>query len=561
MQPLHEQTSDSAAALGCVGAEVWTVFQVTIFIGVGYAATRTWTLFRARNLKVSTKKFDEEIDSAAQPQEHIGCDDIVDDVVVCPQIKARNCNAKERKRTRKASSAKLTEDPVLDSQPEQAVCQLEYKNVPSVLAIEVAPTPQEVVVVGERLSKLMAKKAERKSRKATLQAVEKIVVSFPVNAEKPDSEASSQDGHQTASTPSVVSVGSEPSTFPATMGPNDCSTPDSARSENTKSDNDPATVEVEEKVNLTEISLEIHGKTNLQQQHFAQESELALAMNFDNIESDSDSEMGFVQIASGQVAMPEASQNLLEISNAPLMWPSTTVDEQWVEPQIEWMAVAVPTECAPSGACDGLWKNSADEKILIEKLEIMFESGVTWEMQMHSLTNVSVEVNGEQIYAELDLSGGRLFWSDGDVWTFFGQAGDASECTPQAVTELPIMMSPTAAMEVPCMMMPFAMEESCSMPFHDDATWMPCMMESPIAMQDVPAFQCIPTNAEECEVCWDFAKKGWCPWGAKCEWYHPAPEATNAEECEVCYEWAKKGWCSRDSNCKWSHPSPEASFF
>jgi hypothetical protein len=191
----------------------------------------------------------------------------------------------------------------------------------------------------------------------------------------------------------------------------------------------------------------------------------------------------------------------------------------------------------------------------------MFESGVNWEMQMHSLTTMSVEVNGERIDAELDLSGGRLFWSDGDVWTFFGQAGNASECTPQAVTELPIMMSPTAAMEVPCMMMPFAIEETGIMPFHDENTWMPCMMESPIAMQDVSSLQCLPTSTEECEVCWDFAKKGWCSRGKKCEWYHPPNMAKNAQECQVCWEFAKKGWCSRDSKCEWYHPTPEASFF
>merc|ERR1719217_1226555 len=107
-------------------------------------------------------------------------------------------------------------------------------------------------------------------------------------------------------------------------------------------------------------------------------------------------------------------------------------------PQIEgWVAVAVPTECVPPGAFDGLWKNNADEKILIEKLEIMFESGVTWYMEMHSLTTLSVEVDGEKVDAELDSTGEKLFWSEGDVWTFLGGVEEAppqcAPCAPQPV--------------------------------------------------------------------------------------------------------------------------------
>merc|ERR1719443_1074385 len=105
----------------------------------------------------------------------------------------------------------------------------------------------------------------------------------------------------------------------------------------------------------------------------------------------------------------------------------------------------MPAECAPPGAFDGLWKNMADEKILIEKLEIMFESGVTWQMEMHSLTKISVEIDGENVDGELDGSSGNLLWSDGDVWTFHGHAQEIQANEPMPETQMPCMM-------VPCMM-------------------------------------------------------------------------------------------------------------
>jgi len=199
--------------------------------------------------------------------------------------------------------------------------------------------------------------------------------------------------------------------------------------------------------------------------------------------------------------------------NAPLKWSDVThgtIDHSAMMSQVEWMAVAVPTECAPGGACDGLWKNGADEKILIEKLDIMFESGVTWEMEMHSLTNISVEVNGQTTHAELDMSGGRLLWNDGDVWTFYGQAGDTSTGTPQPVSQLPCMMSPTGATKVPYTMMPF-------------------FPKSPTVSQEAsmrPEYQCTPTDVENWEVCWDWTKKGWCKKGLQCKWYHPSAEGS-----------------------------------
>jgi hypothetical protein len=233
-----------------------------------------------------------------------------------------------------------------------------------------------------------------------------------------------------------------------------------------------------------------------------------------------------VEIGESDASTTASEQNYPstpQTTSAPVKWSDVTngTVDQTAMPHVEWMAVAVPTECAPGGACDGLWKNGADERILIEKLDIMFESGVTWKMEMHSLTSISVEVNGETNHAELDMHGGRLLWDDDDVWTFYGQAGDTSPCTPQPVTELPCMMSPTGANTVPYTMMPF---------FPKSPT--PAPQDS--LMQ--PQYQCIPTTgswnapADNWEVCWDWSNKGWCKKGAQCKWYHPTAEGNTASQ-------------------------------
>merc|ERR1719387_2881650 len=106
---------------------------------------------------------------------------------------------------------------------------------------------------------------------------------------------------------------------------------------------------------------------------------------------------------------------------------------------------------------------------------------------MHSMNEISVEVDGEEHRAEFDGCG-KLTWSDGDVWMF-------------------MCHSPTAAATgmMPCMTMPFMQCEPC---------------EEPVRMPS----QLPPQSAEKWEICWDWKKKGWCPRGAKCDWYHPEPD-------------------------------------
>merc|ERR1711968_195278 len=99
----------------------------------------------------------------------------------------------------------------------------------------------------------------------------------------------------------------------------------------------------------------------------------------------------------------------------------------------QWVPVAMPIECAPTGTLDGRWMNRDGERILIERLEIMFESGVVWNMDMHSPTQISVEIDGAKFDAELDESGEQLIWSDGDIWDFHGRVEDSAQ--PQESTE------------------------------------------------------------------------------------------------------------------------------
>lgn len=109
-----------------------------------------------------------------------------------------------------------------------------------------------------------------------------------------------------------------------------------------------------------------------------------------------------------------------DLDSVPVLWCS--VPEGSVE---AWVAIALPAESAPPGAFDGLWVNNAEEKILIQRLEVMFESGVTWHMDMHSLDSISVfAAHGRRMCAEVvrDKFAKKLLWSDGDVWSFFGEA-------------------------------------------------------------------------------------------------------------------------------------------
>lgn len=609
---LHEE---SASALDRVGADLATIFQVLILLVLGYTSTLAWNLLRPRMTKVSAKKID-DVDVALDEQPDIGCEDELS--VAKTTAKARNSNAKERKRMRKASRSDSqgnipNEKPIIT---EEAQCHSPAEVSESVPAAPEMPTLQETQEAAEetqdaaevspKVSKLMAKKAERKAKKAQLQRESEQLVEVkpapsPAHAEKADSEVSSQDGQTnlspTASTPSLVSTGagsSESDTPRAATELNDCSTPDSARSQSTQDANDaapmktkkkeqrarkaqahpeattaklqtevqppvdltcqdlsstltsmepsscldeppaPKAVEISESLGqvLCELQIKYSEDPAVLQEETAGHQEEATPnsdavadspdttepiseitrVNFDDVASDTDSDASCVLNSHEGISTPDELESPSSMSNPPVMWCSLpqgpgSFDENsqfpMMMPQIEgWVAVAVPTECAPPGAFDGLWKNNADEKILIEKLEIMFESGVTWYMEMHSLTTLSVEVDGEKVDAELDSTGEKLFWSDGDVWTFFGRVEeDPPQCAPCAPQPVP---------ELPCMMMPFLPE---NMPLAEVAM--------PLESEWVPD---VPKPAEKWEICWDWSKKGWCPRGCNCEWYHPMPE-------------------------------------
>jgi len=229
-------------------------------------------------------------------------------------------------------------------------------------------------------------------------------------------------------------------------------------------------------------------------------------VNWGDIESDTDSEAD--EDPDEHPSARHEAHNKSEMISAPVMWCSSPTNAM---AHVEgYMAVTLPKECAPPGAFDGLWKSKADEKILIEQLEIMFESGVVWDMEMHSLTEISVTIDGEKIYGERDITGQELLWSNGDKWFFFGEASpraqDALPCSPGSITELP------------CMMMPFV---PGGFPVTQDMT-MPPRSEW-IPRQELPG---------QWDVCWDWGKKGWCARGADCTWYHPMPEASACESSE-----------------------------
>jgi hypothetical protein len=237
-----------------------------------------------------------------------------------------------------------------------------------------------------------------------------------------------------------------------------------------------------------------------------------------------------------------------------------------------YMAVAIPIECAPPGALDGFWKNASGEDISIERLKIAFKSGVTWDMKMHSPTKISVFLGDQEFEAELDSQGEHLHWSDGDVWTFAGQNQVAA---PQDLQPQPQVYHDTAQpqnfelqhaqMEQPLQQQqwdyPTWEEQPIQMAPQLEAHWnchnsmaSPLMDNSvmgdatmlvtdclPLAQVDccpvfveqsmmVPQNQVVPQDAEKWEICWDWKKKGWCPRGCECEWYHPSAESP----CQPC---------------------------
>jgi hypothetical protein len=270
-------------------------------------------------------------------------------------------------------------------------------------------------------------------------------------------------------------------------------------------------------------------------------------VNWDLIESDSDDESDAV------VQCSPAS------GNAPILWCSAPpspmhADSGAMMGQVGgWIPVTMPIECAPTGTLDGRWMNLDGEKILIERLEIMFESGVIWNMQMHSPTQISIEIEGAKFDAELDEDGEHLIWSDGDIWDFHGRVEDAAQ--PQASDEAsqaqwcqPQFGEPTQV-EADSLQPSWTCQEfTLQAPMQDMAdgmVWevMPGMqmisdgfLIPPMeVLADPPAMslnQMMPAEAQQWEICWDWKKKGCCPRGVSCDWYHP--ELAPMSQCQPC---------------------------
>jgi len=506
---LHDQASETAAAaMSCAGTELFTIFQVFFFIVLGYSVTRAYMLLCPGPRKLSSKKTDDVFDELIGNQLGAACKD----ETLSPSralIKARHSNAQERKRMRKVSQSevKTTNN---DDMPVATEDQAQCSPSPHVVAFQQDLVPTDEIVV----CKVRSKKAERKARKAA-QPPQEAAASPVSTADLSDSEARSQGSQGTMSqvpsslSMSHLSTGVESSESDAKS--------DSAHSQFAGDDDYTSTAPGAQAEPL-EIQCEVHheetglGNVESAEALGSKLSDCIPCVNFDDIESDTDSDMDEFDQPSApcNTLAPYNVQSSHDIANAPVMWCSvpqgpSVINENapYVMPQIDgWVAVAVPTECAPPGAFDGLWKNNADEKILIEKLEIMFESGITWGMEMHSLTNISVQVDGQTLHAELDITGQNLLWSDGDTWAFFGQVQDPPECAP-------------------CIMVEESFPESCMM--------MPCMMPETFAgfedMSMLPMNQWPSPPVDNFDLCWDWAKKGQCPRGSNCEWHHPMQEA------------------------------------
>jgi len=462
--------------------------------------------------------------------------------------KARLSNAQERKRMRKASQTgckNLVKISLEVPSPQEPPECLESAPV-----VQTTVLSQEVSPADERTSKLMMKKVERKARKAREEKEAEEQVSLEVPSPSNNKENSDSEVSTAASTPLSQSMPSVVSTSTMVSGA------DTAESDGSSDAGNTSQTVKDKECDIKEELLVTCNQTVSEVSHVADEADVLqepagpsgdevqgldsviAPINFDDIESDPDSD--------GDLADPGSMVDASPISNAPIMWCKPGMMDE-----IEgWVAVAVPAECAPPGAFDGLWKNGAGEKILIEKLEIMFESGVAWDMEMHSMTSLSVKVGGQQFDAEFDNSAKELLWSDGDVWTFFGLA--QTDCAPEAVPELPCGMMPagTENLSVPEMegpMFPTIQEwtESGSIlptvwadvPM-DPAEWtevvpmFPSIQEWAEEVPMFPAVQCMPANGEKWETCWDWDKKGWCPRGMDCEWYHPAPEPVECQWAE-----------------------------
>jgi hypothetical protein len=538
---LQEQVSVvSSAVVSWIGTELTSVLQLLFFLTLGYTVTRTWIFTRrfGQN-KARAKKLD-DIDLVLEEIQGTSCSES-DTTPMVKSKSSRLSNAAERKSKKakvKATESdapepapalleELPQEPLPEQRTEQSTPEkIEAPDKATEGTIQ-SSAEESPAPVSERVAKMMAKKMQRKAKKEQEKtAVEDEAVveekSEDCDVEKPkveppivalvetvtDAEAVADDMAQTLSTHSMTKVtpkSHKKNKKATTRTPIEKALVEKAPIENTP---------VVENTSVVEESVEEEICSPIPSIHKSLVSVESLA----NMETDAHSESEEVHSSQPGISTPEHSltpppAELCNVDPQPFLWGGAGV------PQIEgWVAVAMPAEYAPAGApgpFDGLWKNNEGEKIVVDHEEILFESGMKWVMEMQSLTSLSVSIGKEVFSAELDAAGQELVWSDGDVWKCVGQT-DAQQQWAAA----------REAEGMPCVLLGgeqmFTMIDPMMMP------------QDSMPMMTMPATQ-IPEDAKEWETCYDWAKKGWCKWGAACEWYHPGqPQMQFQGSCQPC---------------------------
>lgn len=490
-----------SAAFSWFGSEVVSILQLLFFLMLGYAVTRTWIW--SRSLTAKKQALAKKLDDVDQVVEEIqGSEESQSDSSPAGKTKVslRHSNVQQRKKNKRSkddkqvSSAEQSQEQPAEKPTQQ--CQVDAPSMEDAVPRD-SPQQQphkdsEDAIVSERVAKMMAKKMERKARKAlekhTLEESGKEEDSHPVAGgslvrsdivaiveAKSDAEALSDDMAQTSSTPSIL-------------------TPDTVQKDETFAETAPI------------MELPVEEITDTQKPMLCCDS-------LDSMETDAQSESDDVYVPSSTpegISTPEQCLTPRASISEPVMWCGV----QQV-PQIEgMMAVLIPAEFAPPGApgpFDGLWNNTDGDKIVIDHEDIEFESGLRWVLRMESITNISVQVGDETFTADLDTATQRLHWSDGDIWTCVGQTdGQQRWAAAREAEGMP----------------PVMFEGEGMMPM------VPMVMEVP--MEPMPKNMIVPQDAKSWETCWDWQKKGWCPRGAACEWYHPGPQLPQFQSCKPC---------------------------
>jgi hypothetical protein len=542
MQP-QEQISLSSAKSYELSVELLSLMQLLFFLALGYAVTKLATYLSRPPTKAEAfaKKIDDD-----QPLEDTPeiIRDEPQETSPLTKLKARHNNAQERKRQKKSKEAiKVQPCEVPDvkvADTARVVTPAPAEAEAKVVELKEAESPMEQHEQPEvdaatesknnaRVAKLMAKKSERKAKKAL---------------EKQKQEDSVVEGEQACQLDEPVvpvplaGVQAEEKPIADEVEVKSEVEAEASDAQTTSSNSMvPQQIETVHCENEDALSMVVEPEEVPQQiETMYCDNEDALSMDGDRPEEpieteDVKSDDGSVRVGSVEgISTPEVCLSPREMGS-PIVWCgmpqpefgtvcenvgfSQMIPPGGVIPQIEgWMPILVPAEHAPPGAFDGIWTNNAGERIVIEHSEITFDSGVQWAINMRSMTNISVDVEDEEFEAELDPETRCLKWSDGDVWTCVGQTENQQQWANVTQPDP----------DVPCLLWEGA-----------QVTGEPFLM--PPEMPPPPLNTQIPEDAENWEICWDWKKKGWCPRGIACDWYHPCQaQATGPNFCKPCIE-------------------------